>query len=59
MSTAAVLTFDDFIAALPAERRQPAVQAWQLVQQAMPAGYTEHVGPKYLEFREGNVHRPG
>ena len=53
MSTTSGMTFDDFIAALPAERQQPAAQAWQLVRQAVPAGYTEHVGPKYLEFRAG------
>ena len=49
----APFSFDDFIAALPAERQQPAAQVWQLVRQAVPAGYTEHVGPKYLEFRAG------
>jgi hypothetical protein len=53
MSTANEIAFDDFIAALPAERQKPAAQAWQLVRQAMPAGYTEHIGPKYLEFRAG------
>ena len=53
MSALNVMTFEDFIAALPAERQQPATEAWQLVRQAMPAGYTEHVGPKYLEFRAG------
>ena len=47
------MTFDEFIAALPTERQEPAAQAWQLVRQAMPAGYTEHIGPKYLEFRTG------
>jgi hypothetical protein len=44
---------DDFLAALPAERQPIAAQVWQLVRQAMPPGYTEHVGPKYLEFRAG------
>ena len=53
MTTNTALTLDDYIAALPAERQQPAAQAWQLVRQAMPAGYTEHIGPKYLEFRAG------
>ncbi|GAB3741436.1 hypothetical protein GCM10027594_21170 [Hymenobacter agri] len=53
MSTPNTLTVDEFIAALPAERQQPATQVWELVRQAMPAGYTEHVGPKYLEFRAG------
>ena len=47
------MTLDDFLAALPAERQQPAAQAWGLVRRAMPAGYTEHIGPKYLEFRAG------
>ena len=53
MDTTTVFSFDEFIAALPAERQQPATQAWQLVRQAVPAGYTEHFGPKYLEFRAG------
>ena len=53
MNTTNVLTFDDFLAALPAERQQPARQMWQLVRAAVPAGYTEHVGRKYLEFRAG------
>ena len=47
------LPFDQFIAALPAERQAPAAQVWQLIRQAVPAGYTEHIGPKYLEFRAG------
>ena len=47
------LTFEDFLAVLPAERQHAARAAWQLVRQAIPAGYTEHVGPKYLEFRAG------
>lgn len=47
------MTFDEFIAALPAERQEPAARVWALVRQAMPAGYAEHIGPKYLEFRAG------
>ncbi|GAB3863623.1 hypothetical protein GCM10028824_00060 [Hymenobacter segetis] len=53
MSTTTEMAFDDFIAALPAERQLLARQTWQLVRQAVPAGYTEHIGPKYLEFRAG------
>jgi hypothetical protein len=53
MSDSNDTSFDEFIAALPAERQQPAVQVWQLVREAVPAGYTEHIGPKYLEFRAG------
>ena len=45
--------FEQFIAALPAERQAPARQVWELVRQAVPAGYTEHAGPRYLEFRAG------
>ena len=51
--TASVLTFDEFIAALPAERQQPARAVWAMVRTAVPAGYTEHIGPRYLEFRAG------
>jgi hypothetical protein len=53
MAATATLSYDEFIAALPAERRQPMAQVWQLVRAAVPAGYTEHIGPKYLEFRAG------
>ncbi|GAB2875644.1 DUF1801 domain-containing protein [Hymenobacter ruber] len=53
MHTTTTLAFEDFIAALPTERQLVAQQVWQLVRQAVPAGYTEHVGPKYLEFRAG------
>ncbi|GAB3849492.1 hypothetical protein GCM10028822_13960 [Hymenobacter terrigena] len=53
MSTATALSFEDFIAALPAERKGPARQVWEMVRAAVPAGYTEHVGRKYLEFRAG------
>lgn len=48
-----VVTFDQFIAALPTERQAPMRQVWELVRAAVPAGYTEHIGPKYLEFRAG------
>ncbi|MDO7853718.1 DUF1801 domain-containing protein [Hymenobacter convexus] len=53
MSTVPVSGFEDFVAALPTERQPVVRQVWQLVRQAMPAGYTEHFGPKYLEFRAG------
>jgi hypothetical protein len=53
MDTTTTLAFEEFITALPAERQPVARQVWQLVRQAVPAGYTEHIGPKYLEFRAG------
>lgn len=53
MPASSAFAFEDFIAALPAERQPIAAQVWQLVRQAVPAGYTEHIGPKYLEFRAG------
>ncbi len=49
----APLTFDQFIAALPAARQAPARHVWAMVRAAVPADYTEHIGPKYLEFRAG------
>ena len=53
MSPTPAISFDEFIAALPADRQAPARAAWEAVRAAVPAGYTEHVGPKYLEFRAG------
>ena len=53
MSDSTDTSFDEFIAALPAERQQPAAQVWRLVREAVPTGYTEHISPKYLEFRAG------
>ena len=53
MSTASAWGFEDFVAALPTERQPLVRQVWQLIRQAVPAGYTEHFGPKYLEFRAG------
>ncbi len=48
-TAAATSSFEDFIAALPAERQEPARQVWEMVRAAVPTGYTEHVGRKYLE----------
>ena len=45
--------FEAFIAALPVERQAAARRVWAMVRAAVPAGYTEHIGPKYLEFRAG------
>jgi len=47
------LSLDDFLAPLPAERQAPLRELWQLVRQAVPSGYTEHIGPRFLEFRIG------
>jgi hypothetical protein len=54
MTISPALSFDDFVAALPVERQDPARKVWQLVRAAVPAGYTEHIGPKFLEFRAGS-----
>ncbi|MBF9144192.1 DUF1801 domain-containing protein [Hymenobacter properus] len=50
---AKALSLDNFIAALPVERQEPARLVWEMVSAAVPSGYTEHVGRKYLEFRAG------
>ena len=47
------MTPDDYFAALPADRQTAARVLWETVRAAIPAGYTEHSGPKYLEFRAG------
>ncbi|MCC2546808.1 DUF1801 domain-containing protein [Hymenobacter sp. BT175] len=47
------ISFDDFIAMLPPERQEPVRQVWEAVRAAMPAGYTEQIGPKFLQYSAG------
>ena len=49
----ALLTFDQFIAALPAARQAPMRQLWAVLCAAVPAEYIPHIGPKMLELRVG------
>jgi len=45
-----ISAFDAFVAGLPADRQQPVREVWEALRAAMPSGYTEQVGPKFLQY---------
>lgn len=51
MPDSSTLLYETYLAALPADRRDVVDAVWQDVRRAMPAGYTEHIGPKFLSFK--------
>lgn len=53
MPSATSFTYENFLAALPAERRQAVEQVWAAVRAALPAGYQEEVSPTMLQFVAG------
>jgi uncharacterized protein YdhG (YjbR/CyaY superfamily) len=44
------LSYDHYLASLPPERRGAVERVWQVVRENVPAGYAEHVGPKFLTY---------
>ncbi len=53
MDTTPTLTYDEYLATLPDERRELIDRVWQVVREHMPAGYVEQIGPKFLQFAAG------
>lgn len=47
------LTFEEYLAALPAERRGEVERVWQVVRENVPTGYREQIGAKFLTFMAG------
>mgnify|MGYP002777054137 FL=1 len=47
------MTYDEYLATLPDERRESVARVWQVVRDHMPAGYVEQIGPKFLQFAAG------
>lgn len=43
-------SYSDYLASLPAERKEAVEDVWKAVRESMPAGYTEQISPKYLTF---------
>lgn len=43
-------SYSDYLASLPAERKEAVERVWKAVRESMPAGYTEQISPKYLTF---------
>lgn len=54
MATSESLTYDEYLATLPDERRELIHRVWQVVREHMPAGYVEQIGPKFLQFAAGS-----
>lgn len=47
------ISYEQYLAGLPPERRGEVDAVWRVVRRNMPAGYSEEVGPKFLVFRAG------
>ncbi|HYE76840.1 MAG TPA: DUF1801 domain-containing protein [bacterium] len=47
------LTYDEYLATLPADRRDAVSRVWQVVRDHIPTGYEEQIGPKFLQFATG------
>ncbi len=43
-------SFDDYLAGLPADRKDAVKRVWQVVRENIPKGYTEQISPKFLSF---------
>lgn len=48
------LSYEQYLAGLPAERRVEIERVWGLVRENMPAGYAEEIGAKFLSFKVGD-----
>ena len=44
------ISYERYLASLPAERRDAVERVWELVRENVPASYTEQIGPKFLAF---------
>jgi len=47
------LSYEQYLANLPTERRVEIERVWRLVRENMPAGYAEEIGAKFLSFKAG------
>lgn len=48
------LSFKQYLASLPSERRTEVERVWRLVRENVPGGYAEEIGPKFLSFKAGD-----
>ncbi len=46
-----MLSYDQYLAKLPADRRTAVERVWEVVRRNMPDDYTEHIGPKFLSYK--------
>ncbi len=47
------ISYEQYLESLPGERRAVVERVWRVVRESVGAGYTEHVGPKFLSFMAG------
>ena len=47
------LTFEQYLAGLPPERRGEVERVWRVVRENVPRGYAEEIGPKFISFKAG------
>lgn len=45
------LSFKQYLATLPPERRAEVEKVWRHVRENIPAGYVEEIGPKFLSYK--------
>ena len=45
------LSYKDYLASLPLERREAIESVWQTVRENIPKGFTEEISPKFLTFK--------
>lgn len=48
------LSFEQYLDALPPERRGEVERVWRVVRENVPAGYVEDIGPRFLSFKAGD-----
>jgi hypothetical protein len=48
------LSYERYLASLPAERRESIDRVWQVVRESVPPGYTEKITEKYLIYMAGD-----
>ena len=47
------LSYEQYLDSLPAARRTEIERVWEFVREHIPAGYTEEIGAKFLNFKAG------
>jgi hypothetical protein len=51
--TEQTLSYEQYLANLPAERRAEVERVWNVVRENVPDGYAEEIGAKFLSFKAG------
>lgn len=52
-------SYDDYLAALPPDRREAVNTVWGIVRANMRDGFIEEIGEKFLQFKAGDVYYVG